>query len=195
MLVISGYCGNLARSIDSIRMSVTPRPLLYDDLDYLGAASGYADEVHEAISKGPIFEHFTHREIEALCPFMHCFAASRGVALLREGDEGDYLLIVLSGKVDVRKQDPKNKSMSIAVAGPGTSLGEMSLIDGERRFASCVTTEPTDFAVMTRFDLNEILVTHPRLANKLLIRLMQIIVCRLREADDQLLSGCFSPVQ
>lgn len=175
-------------------MSATPRPPLYADLDYLGAASGYADEVYEVISKGPLFEEFTHQEIEALCQFMHCFAAPRDAVLLQEGDAGDFMLIILSGSADVHKMNPQGQSMDIATVGPGTSLGEMSLSDGERRFASCITTEPTDFAVMTRADLNEVLVMHPRLANKLLIKIMQILVCRLRHTGNRLLSNYFSPI-
>lgn len=175
-------------------MSITSRPPLYTDLDYLGAASGYVDEVYAVISKGPLFEHFSRKEIEALCQYMHCYAASRDRVLLNEGVEGDYLLIILSGQVSVRKLNPKGEDVGITTVGPGLSLGEMSLIDGERRFASCITLEPTDFAVMTRADLNEILVTHPRLANKLLIKLMQILVSRLRETGNRLLSNYLNPI-
>lgn len=176
-------------------MSATPCPPIYGDLSYLGAASGYVDDVYDAISDGPLFDRFSRNEIEGLCMFMHCFAAPRGSVLLNEGEEGDYVLIVLSGKVDVRKMNPKGEVVSMATACSGTSLGEMSLIDGERRFASCVTTEPTDFAVMTRADLNEMLVIHPRLANKLLIKLMQILVGRLRDTGNMLLSNYLSPIK
>lgn len=176
-------------------MSQAPRPQLYADLDYLGTASGYIDEVYSVIRDGPLFEHFSLREIEALCRHMHCFAAPRDSVLLGEGVEGDYLLIVLSGQVSVSKRNPQGKPVSIALAGPGVSLGEMSLIDGERRFASCVTTAPTDFAVLTRADLNEILLTYPRLANKLLIKLMQILVGRLRDTGSRLLSNYLDPIQ
>jgi CRP/FNR family cyclic AMP-dependent transcriptional regulator len=74
----------------------------------------------------------------------------------------------------------------------GSSLGEMSLIDGERRFANCIATEPTDFAVFTRADLNEMLLRHPRLANKFLIKLMQILVGRLRTTGNLLLANYHS---
>jgi CRP/FNR family transcriptional regulator, cyclic AMP receptor protein len=175
-------------------MSVTSRPPLYQDLNYLGAASVYAEEVFSVIGAGPIFEQFSRREIEALCQFMHCFAASRDTVLLREGDTGDYQLIILTGRVSVRKQNSEGQLIDLATAGPGTSLGEMSLIDGAPRFASCVTTEPTDFAVMTRADLNEFMVIHPRLANKLFIKLMQILVFRLRDTGNRLLSNYLNPV-
>ena len=174
-------------------MILTPRPPLYADLDYLGGAGGYLDEVYEVIKRGPLFEEFSRVETEALCQFMHCFAASTGSVLLSEGDEGDYLLLLLSGQVEVRKQRQSGPSVTIASVEPGTTLGEMSLIDGERRFATCVGIVPTDFAIMTRADLNEILLIYPRLANKLLIRLLQISVSRLRDTGVRMLTNYLNP--
>jgi CRP-like cAMP-binding protein len=173
-------------------MSATPCPNIYSNFEYLGAASAYTDDVYEAIGFAPLFDRFSKSEIAALCQFMHCFVAPRGGELLTEGDEGDYALIILSGNVDVRKVSPEGELVTIANVSRGSSLGEMSLIDGERRFASCVATEPTDFAVFTRADLNELLVRHPRLANKFLIKLMQILVGRLRTTGNLLLSNYFS---
>lgn len=173
-------------------MSATPCPDIYSNFEYLGAASAYTDDVYEAIGVAPLFDRFSKNEIAALCQFMHCFAAPRDGTLLAEGDDGDYALIILSGNVDVRKQSPEGALVTIANVSRGSSLGEMSLIDGERRFASCIATEPTDFAVFTRADLNEMLLRHPRLANKFLIKLMQILVGRLRTTGNLLLSNYHS---
>lgn len=173
-------------------MSATPCPDIYSNFEYLGAASAYTDDVYDAIGFAPLFDRFSKSEIAALCQFMHCFAAPRDGILLAEGDGGDYALIILSGNVAVRKRSPEGELVTIANISRGSSLGEMSLIDGERRFASCIATEPTDFAVFTRHDLNEMLLGHPRLANKLLIRLMQILVGRLRTTGNLLLSNYHS---
>ena len=176
-------------------MSATPCPDIYSNFEYLGAASAYTEDVYDAIGVAPLFDRFSKNEIAALCQFMHCFAAPRGGTLLSEGDDGDYALIVLSGNVDVRKRSPEGEPVTIANVSRGSSLGEMSLFDGERRFASCVATEPTDFAVFTRADLNEVLLRHPRLANKLLIKLMQILVGRLRTTGNLLLSNYSSAMK
>lgn len=169
-------------------MEATLRPTLYADLDDLGSAGGYVDEVFDAISCGLLFEQFRRNEIEALCKFMHCYAAPRDAELLNEGDVGGYMLIILSGEVDVRKKNPQGEFVTIATVYPGDTLGEMALIDGSPRSALCVTRQPTDFAVMTRDDFNEVLIAHPRLANKLLIRLAQILVGRLRASAQRLVA-------
>jgi CRP-like cAMP-binding protein len=69
----------------------------------------------------------------------------------------------------------------MAKIGPGSTLGEMTLLDGKPRFASCITLEPTDFAVLTRAGLNEILMQMPRVGNKLLLILLQMMTTRLRD--------------
>jgi CRP-like cAMP-binding protein len=105
--------------------------------------------------------------------------------LLKEGDEGDYLLLILTGKVSVLKKTESGERR-LAVAEPGMTLGEMSLIDGSPRFASCDSIVPTDFAVLDRASLNAILVQMPRLGNKLLLIFLQLMTTRLRDTSVQL---------
>jgi CRP/FNR family cyclic AMP-dependent transcriptional regulator len=174
-------------------MSESPPLYLYQDLEYLGSASTFIDEVLEMARHVEVFDPFYPNEIQILCQFMHCFAAPSGAVLLQEGQEGDHLIILLSGRVAVRKYDFSGRVSSIAMVGPGEILGEMSLIDGEHRFASCIAVEPTRFTVLSRMDLTEITALHPRLANKFLFMLLQIMVSRLRDTGMRMLSETSSP--
>jgi CRP-like cAMP-binding protein len=70
----------------------------------------------------------------------------------------------------------------------------MSLIDGQARFATCISTEPVDFAVLDRKALNEVLVSQPRLGNKLLLLLLQLMAKRLRDSGANLLQHIGSSV-
>jgi CRP-like cAMP-binding protein len=175
-------------------MSNDTRPYLYRDIEYLGGADAFAAEVLEAINKEVLFDEFYQYEIEELCRFMHCFSAPTGTVLLQEGEEGDHLIILLSGQVIVRKTDIGGTVHSLAMVGPGSILGEMSLIDGERRFASCIAAETTRFAAMSKSDLNEILALHPRLANKFLTMLLQIMVSRLRDMGTRAIAPLSKPL-
>jgi CRP-like cAMP-binding protein len=159
---------------------------LYMEYEHLGPASDFTDEIFQIIGRITLLEDMSRQEVECLCRYMWCYGAPRSSNLLCEGDEGHYLLIILTGRVDVIKRTPQGVGM-VAAAGVGSTLGEMSLIDGASRFASCVTTEPTDFAVLTRAALNEIFLDHPRLGNKLLLLLLQLMTRRLRDASSRLL--------
>lgn len=159
---------------------------LYLECEYLGPASKFTDDIFPIIQHIPLFGDMTRAEVECLCRYMRCYGAPGRASLLHEGDEGHHLLIILTGRVNVIKGSPQGITL-VAAAGIGTTLGEMSMIDGASRFASCVATEPTDFAVLTRTGLNEIFIDHPRLGNKLLLLLLQLMTRRLRDASSRLL--------
>lgn len=159
----------------------------YPELDWLGRADKYEDDIFEIINHIKIFDKFSRDEVQALCRFMHCYAAPRDFLLLKEGDSGDYLLLILTGKVEVTKIIPGGISKKLADVGVGDTLGEMSMIDGQPRFATCTTSIPTDFAVLTRDAFNNVLIQMPRLGNKLLLTLLQATTWRLRETSERLM--------
>lgn len=148
----------------------------------LGSALRFAEEIRDIINHAPLFEGLSFQEINAMCSFMNCYAADRGSVLIQEGEPGDSLLVILTGSVDVLKLSAGGESVRIAKLGPGQTLGEMSLVDGQPRFATCIADEPVDFALITRPALNEILMVHPRLGNKMLLILLNIFTERLRHS-------------
>jgi CRP/FNR family cyclic AMP-dependent transcriptional regulator len=165
------------------------RPLLsaLEGLTQLGSASRYEDEIFAIIDHILLFEDLNRAEISQLCANMSCFCAKRGDVIMKEEDDGDFLGIILTGEVAVLKNSGDGESKQLAVVGPGASLGEMSLINGKPRFATCVAKEPTDIAVLTRDTIYDILVLHPSLGNKVLLILLQITSQRLRETSSRLL--------
>ncbi len=167
-------------------MSSLPIPD-FPDLVHLGSATGFVGEIHEVVNALALFEGFTLADNGLLCEYMECFAAPAQATILTEDTVGDFLVIILTGGVDVVKAAGPGLQKVVAHIQPGGFLGEMSLIDGKQRFASCVSTQPTDFAVLTRQALSEILVDHPPLGSKLLILLLQLMTARLRDAVTKML--------
>ena len=165
----------------------------YPDLDWLGEAYRYEEEIYEIINNIQLFENFSFDEVCTLCRFMHCYAAPRDYDLLTEGENGDFLMLILTGSVKVTKKSLKDGSVLIADIGVGGTLGEMSMMDGHPRLATCTTTIPTDIAVLTRASFNDVLIQMPRLGNKLLITLLQTTAGRLRETIEGRIYG-FSQV-
>lgn len=153
---------------------------------HLGCADQYQDEIFELIDRIWLFEDLRRPEIAALCARMDCHAASRGQEILKEGDDGDFLVIILTGEVAVIKHTDGHHKL-IATVGPGAVLGEMSLVDGIPRFASCIASEPTDFAVLTRDTLYDLMVSEPALGGKVLLLLLQLLTRRLRDTSEKLM--------
>jgi CRP-like cAMP-binding protein len=165
----------------------TPHQKPFAELEDLGGASDFVQEIQEILKTQSIFEGFSAQESALLCEYMECYGAPSRTTVLSEGDRGDFLIIILTGHINVVKSDESGDSKAIAQVGPGDFLGEMALFDDQPRFASCITTEPADFAVLTRSALNDILIDHPRLGNKLLLTLLQRMTERLRDAVTRML--------
>jgi CRP/FNR family transcriptional regulator, cyclic AMP receptor protein len=166
---------------------MTDRPPQLAHLDYLGDATRFASQIHALIPKCSLLENFTPAEVRLLSQFMEVFRAVEGMEVIREGDGGDFMLIVVEGRVEVRKQDRFNTPQLIAAIEPGRVLGEMSMIDGEPRFATCVAVQPTLVAVLDRASLARIIVEQPLLGAKILMELVLMLSQRLRATSSRLM--------
>ena len=96
----------------------------------------------------------------------------KNAILINEGDVGDSLYIVLSGRVKVYASNQAGREIVIAFHGPGEYVGEMSL-DGSPRSASVLTLEPTTCAIVTRASFREFILAYPEFALHLIERLIQ----------------------
>ena len=97
------------------------------------------------------------------------------------------MLMVVEGKVEVQKRDRWNTPQTLAVVAGGSTLGEMSMIDGEARFATCVAVDPTLIAVLRRESLARIIVEQSLLGAKILTELVLLLSQRLRVTSQRLL--------
>jgi CRP-like cAMP-binding protein len=156
-------------------------------LEHLGDAVSFTDRIHALIPKCPLLENFSSAEIRLLAQFMEVYRAEPGVEFIQEGESGDFMLMVLEGRVEVHKRDRWNTPQLIAVVEAGRTLGEMSMIDGEPRFATCIAVEPAVIAVLNRESLARIIVEQPLLGAKILMELVLMLSQRLRATSSRLL--------
>ena len=156
-------------------------------LEFLGDATQFAPQIHALIPKCTLLENFSTAEVKLLAQFMRVYKAENGIEILREGDGGDFMLIVIEGKADVHKRDRWNTPQLLATVEAGRSLGEMSMIDGEARFATRPAVDRVLLAVHDRESLARIIVEQPLLGAKLLMELVLMLSQRLRSTRQRLL--------
>ena len=159
---------------------------IFPGMAYLGDAGQFVDRIFAIIERIQLFEDFEHDEIVALARYMRCYRARAGGEIIREGDEGDFMLLIVSGQCEIVKRDPMGEPKRIGLAGPGKTLGEMSMIDGQPRFATCIALEETVFAVLDRDQLSRIIADQPRLGIKILMELVLVLSQRLRVTSNKL---------
>ena len=137
-------------------------------------------EVVAALAGTPLFDGLDAADLDLLCNQIQVFDAQPGVRMIDEGDPGDFLMLVLSGSIDVLHRNRNGYPSRIAVAGAGEALGEMSMFDGEPRFAACVALEPTRVAILPRDALTGLFDAQPALGNRVLLRLAHLLSARLQ---------------
>jgi len=118
---------------------------------------------------------------------MTIYRAEPGEVIIREGDVDDCMMLVMNGRVDIVKRDGHGVPQSMTSVGPGATLGEMSMIDGEPRFATCTAAEATTFAVLSRDGMVQIILEEPGIGAKILIKLVTLLSARLRQTSQSLL--------
>jgi CRP-like cAMP-binding protein len=158
----------------------------YPQFAHLGRATQFVDRILAIVDHIALFEDFDREDIERLATYMPCYSVPAGVRLIEEGTDGDFLMLLLAGSANIVKRDQAGAEKVVATVGVGKTLGEMSMIDGDPRGATCVAVEDTMFAVLDRDNLTRILTEDPQLGIKVLIELVQLLAQRLRETTRQL---------
>jgi len=155
-------------------------------LEHVGDVPPFATNMYASIGCSPLFEQLNLAEIRLMGHFMQAYRAQAGQEIIREGEAGDFMMVVVEGRIEVFKQDRWNAPRLIAVVEEGKTLGEMSMIDGEPRFATCVAVEPTLIAVLTADHLARIILEQPILGAKILMQLALMLSQRLRQTSSRL---------
>ena len=156
-------------------------------LEPVGKGTAIADEIFGLVGRSPFFAEFSREDISVLAGYMDVHRAQAGETIIRENDGGDFLLLIIDGAVDIFKKGMAGDQQHMTNVGPGMTLGEMSMIDGEPRFATCIATERTTFAVLHRDDMAKIILDHPSLGSKILVKLVSMLSQRLRQTSARLL--------
>jgi CRP-like cAMP-binding protein len=155
-------------------------------LELLGAGTSFQREMCNLLAESRIFNDLEWSEIDLLSRFMQAYRANEGTVIFREGELGDCLCLILAGQVEIHKGDQHDEDRVVAVVGPGKTLGEMSVIDGERRSASCVARSDTTLTLLTKGNFEKLLQEHPALGVKILTKIARLLSQRLRSACGQL---------
>jgi len=106
---------------------------------------------------------------------------ARGQVLIREGDTDAALYIVVSGQVSVTKRGTASGAdLHLQTLGPGSFVGEMTLLDGSPRSATVTALVVTDCLVLTRWVFNTTLRSDPLIA----VAMLPVLSQRVRQADE-----------
>lgn len=129
----------------------------------------------------PLFAGLDDAELARLAAVADTVELDAGDVLIREGDAGDALFVVLAGELAVTKRSGK-VDVPLAVVGPGEVQGELAVLEGRPRTATVRTVGPATLLRLRRDALLDVLGRQPELA----LSLLRTTAGRLRSTESLL---------
>ena len=132
-----------------------------------------------ALKAVPLFTLLNDEELELVRSLAAEKSYPKQAVVLTEGEIGDSLYMVESGRVKVFIGDEDGREIILKILGHGHCFGEMSLIDQQPRSASVTTLEPSTFLILSHGAFEQCVERKPRIASMVL----RVLAQRVREAD------------
>jgi len=138
-----------------------------------------ATERTVALKAVPLFTLLNDEELELIRSLAAEKSYPKHAVVLTEGEIGDSLYMVESGRVKVFIGDEDGREIILKILGHGHCFGEMSLVDQQPRSASVTTLEPSTFLILSHGAFEQCVERKPRIASMVL----RVLAQRVREAD------------
>ena len=106
----------------------------------------------------------------------------RGQTVFQKGDEGTYMVAVLSGRIRISDTSPEGREVTLNMIDAGEVFGELALLDGKTRSADATALEDSDLMMVDRRHFMPYLASN----NGLALRVIDVLCERLRYTSEML---------
>jgi CRP-like cAMP-binding protein len=144
-------------------------------------------EISEMLMDSDVFKNLPSAEVQTAARYFSISEIEEGKEIFHEGDIGTFMCIINAGKVSVLKSNLEEERIEIAVLHQGRAFGEMAVLDGERRSATCVAATNCILLTLSRDLLDKMLAESPRTAARVIRAVAVSLSKRLRMADGKLI--------
>ncbi|MBN1571176.1 MAG: Crp/Fnr family transcriptional regulator [Acidobacteria bacterium] len=131
----------------------------------------------DLIRKVPLFSTLTDEEFSQLAHIFVARAYRKGQIIFLEEETGNYMYLVLSGKVKVSKSGAGGKETILAIHRAGDFFGEMSLLDGKTAPATVSAMEDSKIISLSGADFHKYLLHN----EKVMLQIIHVLCARLRQ--------------
>jgi CRP-like cAMP-binding protein len=129
-----------------------------------------------------IFQDLTEEEIEEIDRATTITTCRKGRIFYMPEDTSEVLFLLKEGQVQLYRISPDGKKLVIGTVGPGAIFGEMALIGQGMHNTFAEATEDCVLLVMSRQDVERLLVTKPKVA----LRIFEELGNRLKDTEARL---------
>jgi serine/threonine protein phosphatase PrpC/CRP-like cAMP-binding protein len=135
----------------------------------------------DMLARMPLFRPLSERELLRVLQVTDVVSYKNGETVMTEGEKGEELFIVLSGRVKVMRGGAE-----LATLEPGDHVGEMALVRSQPRSATVVAAGNSELMQIRRSEFFEILRKEHQLSVKLLWQFLGVLADRLADTSREL---------
>ncbi len=128
----------------------------------------------------PLFAALPQEQLAALAQSLDRRVYRKGQTILREGDPGESLFVIISGQVRIYTLSPDGHELSVWICSKGDFFGEMALLTNQPRSASVEAMRRTEVLVLYRQAFRDHLLSNPQAA----IHIIETLTERLRRTTE-----------
>jgi CRP-like cAMP-binding protein len=135
-----------------------------EDLEILGEEGGdkfWSQRVQEAIAAIPFFSSLTEVERKSLIETATLHGSSAGEMIVREGDPGRSIYVVLNGRVRMCTRDHRGEELELAILGVSEFFGEASFLTGEPRSSNVAALETSALMELSYTSMRKLIQENP----------------------------------
>lgn len=137
------------------------------------------------LKKSPVFSMVATDDLRMVAQALEQQQYFKGDRVFEINQQGDYLYLLVSGRVGITiEQDPSSTNY-IATLGPGDSFGEMNLLDDLPRSATAQVLEDSTILALEKSRLKCLIQSYPDIS----IGMLRSLSLRIREANTRLLEA------
>jgi len=144
------------------------------------------EQYAELITTFPLFKGFTANGAKRLLAAGQVKEQSTADVLLKEGDKADFVLLVLTGALEVFVER-ESQHLVLTEAGPGTILGELAVLCGIPRSASVKAKEESAVLEWTDEAFRTLLLRDPSLSQRIFREALRTLIDKERSLIDSLI--------
>ena len=149
--------------------------------------SSLLDEIRDMLLNSPLLSSFRPAEILSAARYFSLNHVAQDDVVFNEGDMGTFMCLIIEGNISVQKSNLEGDNIKLANLPKGRTFGEMAVLDGERRSATCIAATDCLLLTLSKESLDKMIEEMPAIAAKL-IRVVAIALSRrLRMADGKLI--------
>lgn len=145
---------------------------------------------YDVVRQASLFSSLSDEDAATLQTSMTSVTLDRGEVLFREGERGDRLYVLLTGKIKLGRTSSDGRENLVAIIGPGEMFGELSMFDPGPRSATATAVARCELISLGHDAFHSFLSDRPAVAQSLLGALAR----RLRRTNDSLADLVFTDV-